>query len=92
MKYVAIYESGDNVRELAPVHFPAHRARWQKYREDGSLLLIGAFTDFSGSMGVFSTRESAEDFVKGDPFVLHGVAKSWRIVEWNEVLSPGSTA
>ena len=25
-------------------------------------------------MGIFTTREAAEEFVRGDPFVLHGVS------------------
>jgi uncharacterized protein YciI len=39
-------------------------------------------------MGIFATREAAEEFIKGDPFVLGGVVQSWEIREWNETLSP----
>lgn len=87
MKYVVMYESADDVRTKAPLHFPAHKARWQEYRERGQLLMIGTFSDLSGSMAVFTTREAAEDFVKGDPFVLHGVVRGWEIKEWNEAIS-----
>ncbi len=34
-----------------------------------------------------TTRKAAEEFVKGDPFVLHGVVRSVQIKEWNEALS-----
>jgi uncharacterized protein YciI len=37
---------------------------------------------------VFTTREAAEGFVTGDPFVLEGVVASWEVLEWNEVLLP----
>lgn len=87
MKYVVMYESADDVRTKAPLHFPAHKARWQEYRDRGQLLMIGTFSDLSGSMAVFTTREAAEDFVKGDPFVLHGVVRGWEIKEWNEAIS-----
>lgn len=87
MKYVVMYESADDVRTKAPLHFPAHKARWQEYRDRGQLLMIGTFSDLSGSMAVFTTREAAEDFVKGDPFVLHGVVRGWQIKEWNEAIS-----
>ena len=37
-----------------------------------------------GSMAVFTSRESAEDFVSGDPFVINGVVRNWFIREWDE--------
>jgi uncharacterized protein YciI len=87
MKYVVFYESADDVAGKAPAHFAEHVARYQTYIERGELLMIGAFADAQneGSMGVFTTQEAAEEFVRGDPFVLNGVVKSWRIVPWNEV-------
>jgi uncharacterized protein YciI len=89
MKYVVTYESADNVAERAPAHFPAHVARYQPYLERGELIMIGTFADpqRDGSMAIFTTREAAEDFVTGDPFVLNGVVKSWRILEWNEAIA-----
>ncbi len=86
MKYELFYESGERVAELAPVHFPAHRARWSDYAERGLLLAIGPFTDGAAAMGVFTTRESAEEFAAGDPFVQHGVVRGWSVREWNEAL------
>jgi len=87
MKYVLFYESADDVADKAPVHFAAHQARWDEFREAGSLLLIGPFTDLSGAMGVFTSRASAEEFVAGDPFMLNGVMKDWYIREWMEAIS-----
>ena len=86
MKYVLYYESGEHVKTLAPLHFPAHRARWQEFAERGCLLAIGPFTDGAAAMGIFTTREDAEAFAGGDPFVQHGVVRSWSIREWNEAL------
>jgi hypothetical protein len=37
-------------------------------------------------MSVFATREAAEAFVEGDPFVRHGVVRSHEIREWDETL------
>jgi uncharacterized protein YciI len=49
--------------------------------------MVGPFVDpREGAMSVFTTREAAEEFAAGDPFVLNGVVRSWRIYEWNEVL------
>lgn len=85
-KYVLLYESAQDVREKAPLHFAAHRARWQEFLDRGTLLQIGTFSDLEGSMAVFATREAAEEFALSDPFVLNGVVRSWRVREWNEAI------
>ncbi|HVS41062.1 MAG TPA: hypothetical protein VMU20_02230 [Candidatus Dormibacteraeota bacterium] len=36
------------------------------------------------SMAIFTTREAAEEFVRGDPFVLEGLVGTWSIREWHE--------
>jgi len=87
VKYVLFYESADDVAEKAPVHFAAHQARWHEFRERGSLLLIGPFSDRAGAMGVFTTRAAAEEFAAGDPFVLQGVIRHWYIREWMEAIA-----
>ena len=86
MKYVLCYESAEDVAEKAPLHFAAHRARWADFHDRGSLLAVGPFTDGAGAMGVFTTREAAEEFAAEDPFVVHGVVRGWTVREWNEVL------
>ena len=89
MKFVLLYSSADDVLETAPVHYPAHRARVDEFHARGDLLMIGTFADpvKDGSMAIFATREAAEAFVEGDPFVLNGVVARWELREWNEVLA-----
>jgi uncharacterized protein len=41
-------------------------------------------------MAIFNTREAAEEFVSGDPFVLEGVVRRWELREWTEALGPRS--
>lgn len=90
MKYVLLYESADDVRNRAPAHFTAHQARLQEFHGRGEILMVGTFGDpqEQGSMAIFPTREAAEAFAEGDPFVLEGVVRRWEIREWNEVLVP----
>jgi uncharacterized protein YciI len=90
VKYVVLYTSAPNVAERAPAHFPAHKARLDEFHARGDLLMVGLFGDpqEQGSMAVFRTRESAEEFVAADPFVLEGVAASHELREWNEILTP----
>jgi uncharacterized protein YciI len=91
VKHVLFYDSAPDVAARAPAHFPAHMARIQEFRARGDIALVGTFADpqADGSMAVFPTREAAEAFVAGDPFVEHGVVAAWRVLEWNEILQPG---
>jgi len=83
LRYILFYRSGD--LSLAAEHFPPHKARYTEFMQRGELLALGPFSDGSGSIAVFSSRESAEEFAAGDPFVLNGVVSTWTIREWREV-------
>lgn len=83
MRYVLSYDNGD--LSLAATHFPAHRARWREFMARGVLIAVGPFADGSGAMGVFTSREAAEEFATADPFVLNGVVGKWQIREWRAV-------
>jgi len=89
MKYVLFYESADDVASNAAPHFPAHKRRLNEFHERGELLMVGTFGDpqTQGSMSVFRSREAAEEFAEGDPFVLNGVVRDWEVWDWDEVLS-----
>jgi len=88
-KYVLLYESADDVLAKAPAHFAAHSARGLEFHARGDLLMYGPFANAQeeGSMAVFASRESAEEFAREDPFVLNGVVRSWQIREWNETFT-----
>ena len=81
MKAVVFYESAPDVAARARVHMAEHRARWEEFGRRGELLMIGPFANAQeeGSMGIFTTRQAAEEFVRGDPFVLNGVVRNWYI-------------
>ncbi len=83
LRCVLFYKSGD--LSLAAEHFPSHKARYTEFMQRGVLLSLGAFSDGSGSIAVFTTREAAEEFASGDPFVVNGVVSRWQVREWREV-------
>jgi uncharacterized protein len=89
VKYVVLYASADDVVHRAPPHFAAHKERLDAFHARGDLLMVGTFGDpqAQGSMAIFRTRESAEEFVAGDPFVENGVVASYEIRDWNEILT-----
>jgi uncharacterized protein len=94
MKAVVFYESAPGLAARAPDHLAAHRAHWAEFRRRGELLMIGPFANpqEEGSMGIFTTRAAAEEFVRGDPFVLNGVIRNWYIRDWHEALVPDTPA
>jgi uncharacterized protein len=89
VKYVLFYQSADDVLSKAPAHFPAHRERLDEFHARGELMMVGTFADpqTEGSMSIFTTREAAEEFASGDPFVLSGVVRAWHVREWDEILT-----
>jgi uncharacterized protein len=89
MKYVVRYETDSEALARVGEVFPRHRATWQGFLDDGTLLAIGPMADpMQGAMAVFATREAAERFVTVDPFVTEGLIARWELLEWNEVLLP----
>ncbi len=89
MKYVLFYEASPEVLSKAPPSAAAHRAHWQAFVTDGTLLMIGPFANpTEGALAVFATRDAAESFAAADPFVLNGVVERWYVREWMEAISP----
>jgi uncharacterized protein YciI len=88
VKAVLFYQTAPDVAATAPAHYAAHSARARSFHDRGSLLMIGTFSRVQedGAMGVFTSREAAEEFATADPFVVHGVVRSWDVRDWNETL------
>jgi uncharacterized protein YciI len=86
-KYVMFYEPAAEDLVHARTHLSAHRDHLDLYQARGTLVMAGPLLDgTSRAIGIFITREACEEFIKTDPFVVHGVVKRWSIAEWNEVL------
>jgi uncharacterized protein YciI len=90
MKYLMSYRAVEDFLPLAQANIGGHRARLQEFHDRGVLLLAGppAEPGNGDAIGVFTTREAAEEFIAGDPFVLNGVVASWAVRPWHEVLQP----
>ncbi len=91
MKFIMTLESLPDTGALADEYMAAHLEYLYRFSERGVLLLVGPLHEpYNGdAMGVFSNREAAEEFVAGDPFVMHGI-KSYKLRAWQEVLMPES--
>lgn len=93
--YVAFAEtafsSWAEVQQKAPQAVAQHIARSKQLHEEGTLLMAGAFLDRPDepvtTMSVLVSRAAAEEYMRGDPFVLNGQVKRWYIREWANMLS-----
>jgi uncharacterized protein YciI len=88
MKFVLRYTAVDGFLPLAQANGAAHSARAQEFRARGVLLMIGVLDEpMNGdAMGIFTSREAAEEFASGDPFVVNGVVAEWTVRPWHEAL------
>lgn len=88
MKVVMFYEVAPDGLPKARVHYEAHVARLNEFHTRGVLLMAGPFANpAEGALGIFTSRQAAEEFIEGDPFVINGVVGKWVLREWNEVLT-----
>ncbi|WP_309108912.1 YciI family protein [Arthrobacter sp.] len=89
MEFVVMYRLSEGI-DFSRVHetYPRHEAYFEAFHAGGGgLLALGPFQTMDpagASMGIFTSREDAERFIAGDPFVLEGLAHP-RILEWDAV-------
>jgi hypothetical protein len=86
------YRAVPDFLPLAMEHGPGHVARLHEFRARGLVLMAGPLTEpFDGdAMAIFTSREAAEEFVEGDPFVTGGAVAEWSLRAWAEGLSSPS--
>ena len=61
--------------------------------ERGELVLVGALADpTDGAVLVWRVADRAiiEEFVRGDPYVINGLVRSWSIRPWNVMVGSAS--
>jgi hypothetical protein len=85
MKAVIIGKPSGASREAIMAVYPRHKAVVDAFKARGEVIGIGPFADL-GNMGIFRTREAAEEFAKQDPFILEGLIKSFVIRDWNDTM------
>ena len=68
MKIVSFYEIAPDALSKVMTHYPAHRARLDEFHARGVIFAAGPLGNPpEGAMAVFTTREAAEEFIRGDP-------------------------
>jgi uncharacterized protein len=84
VKFVSFYDMAPGALAKVKEHYPAHRVRLDEFHAQGLLIAAGPLGNPpEGALGIFATQEAAEDFIRGDPFVVNGLVAKWRVVAWN---------
>jgi len=89
MHYLMFYEVADDYAEKRMPFRAAHIAYARKAVARGDLVLGGALASpADGAVLVFrgSTPAVAETFAAGDPYVVNGLVRKWRVREWTTVV------
>ena len=83
MLFAVIGSKGGKSRDETMAIFPRHKAFLDQFVTRGEVLGVGPFTDpMGGNMALFRSREAAQEFAKGDPFLLEGVVEEYQIKDW----------
>ena len=89
MKYLMFCELAPDGLSRVQANLVGHQSRLKEFHARGSLLMAGPYgSPPLGAVGIFTSREAADEFIAGDPFVLNGVVEKYRVHEWSEVLAP----
>lgn len=89
MHYLMFYDVADDYAEKRMPFRAAHIEYARKAVARGDLVLGGALASPSdGAVLVFrgSTPAVAEAFAAGDPYVVNGLVRKWRVREWTTVV------
>ena len=93
MHYLLIYDVVDDyVTRRVPLR-AAHIGHARESIARGDLVLGGALANPpDGAVLLFrgSSPAAAEQFAQGDPYVINGLVKNWRVREWTTVLGPAA--
>lgn len=84
-----MHEPADDFLPKARHYGAAHRARLEQVPRPRPTAAGWALLDprDGSAMGIVTSRQATEEFVGGDPFVLHGVVCSWRVRPWDQSLT-----
>jgi uncharacterized protein len=85
------YTSFEVARTEAPDDVAAHVTRSKELLVNDPHLMIEAILDQNdaplSTMAVASSREAAEEYVKGDQFLLNGIMSAWYTHKWSNMFA-----
>jgi uncharacterized protein YciI len=92
--FLLFYDVGSDYVERREQFRAAHLEKAWAASARGALVLAGALADPpDGAVLLFKgeSKAVAEDFARGDPYVLNGLVTRWRVREWTTVAGEGAS-
>lgn len=93
--FALIYDLVDDYIDRRAAFRAEHLKLAEEWRARGEVVLAGAFAEPADqALLIFRTadRSGPETFVQQDPYVKHGLVKSWKVRPWNVVIgNPSQT-
>lgn len=89
MHFALTYQVSDDYLSRRPQYRDEHLTLAWAAQERGELILAGAFDDpADGALLIFAgeSADVARQFAESDPYVRHGLVRSWHIRPWNTVV------
>lgn len=89
MLFAVIGTTAGKSRDEIMAVYPRHKAFLDQFVARGEVVGVGPFLDPSGgNMALFRSRAAAEEFARGDPFLLEGLVTAYQVKDWgDEMLS-----
>ena len=85
--FLLIYQLTDDYLERRGEYRAEHLRLAQEAVDKGMLMLGGALeTPTDQAMLLFHDQAAARAFAAIDPYVIHGLVKSWSVRRWNTVV------
>jgi len=85
MLYAVIGTSAGKSREEVMAVYPRHKAFLDGFIARNEVVGVGSFVDAGGgNMALFRSKAAAEEFAKGDPFLLAGLLKEYQVKDWGD--------
>ena len=91
MHYLLIYDLVDDYGTRRGPLRRSHLQYAQEFVDRGELILGGALSEpMDQAILLFRSNSPAlvESFAQGDPYVVNGLVKRWRVREWTTVVGP----
>lgn len=89
MHYLLCYDLAPDYLERRGQFRDEHLKLAWEAQERGEIVIAGALADPADMAVLMFKAESAdlvERFAKADPYVIHGLVKSYRVRQWNTVV------
>jgi uncharacterized protein YciI len=93
--YLLFYDVGADYLEKRAAFRAVHLNKAWQAHERGELVLGGALSEpVDGAVLLFKgdSPQVAEAFARGDPYVVNGLVRSWRVREWATVVGEGAAS